>query len=216
MYLVDGRIIAEGKTFQYWNGCRWIIDNSFHIQSVFSSHMSRIMSWYVKQRLNAFKQEIRAHMRDAATWQSVPPESALPDWALNPTTEEERKICTTAWKSVNQNYPFPEKSDLVDLTRGSEVRVCLEFVMNALQAPQALSDLMDIANPYLFEFANGIINTKTGKLLAFHPSHLCSRASKAAFRGMPQAGSRFKSSCSIASMGKEKCSNGINSSAAIV
>lgn len=64
--------------------------------------------------------------------------------------------------------------------------------MNALQAPQALSEIMDIANPYLFACANGIINTETGKLLAFHPSHLCSRASKAAFRGMPQAGSRFE------------------------
>lgn len=81
VYLVDGRIIAEGKTFQYWNGWRWIIDNAFHVQSVFSSHMSRIMSWYAKQRLNAFKQEIRAHIRDAATWQSVllTPESTLPD-----------------------------------------------------------------------------------------------------------------------------------------
>jgi P4 family phage/plasmid primase-like protien len=194
MYLVDGRIIAEGKCFHYWNGRRWIIDNAFHIQTLFSNHMARIMTWYSKQRLNAFKQEICANMRGSATEHNVlsTPESVLPDWALNPTTEEERKACGTAWRVVNKTYPFPTKRDLVDLTRGSEVRVCLEFVMNSLQAPQPLSEMMDIANPFLFACQNGVIDTETGKLLAFHPAHLCSRASKATFRGMPKAGSRFE------------------------
>jgi P4 family phage/plasmid primase-like protien len=50
---------------------------------------------------------------------------------------------------------------------------------------------MDQVNPYLFACANGTLETTTGQLLAPHPAHLCSRASKVAFRGMPQGKSRF-------------------------
>ncbi|GAQ92722.1 hypothetical protein KFL_011090010 [Klebsormidium nitens] len=194
MHLIDGRILAQEKTFQYWTGRRWITDNAFHVQSVFSSHMSRIMSWYANQRASAYKKEIHAQMRASKTWGDVAltPESDLPEWASNPDTDEEKKACAAAWKVVNRTYPLLAKGDLVDLTRGSEVRVCLEFVFNSLQAPEELGALMDIANPFLFACANGVIDTETGVLQAFHPAHLCSRASKAAFRGLPKGGSRFE------------------------
>jgi hypothetical protein len=32
IYAVDGRILAEGKKFRYWNGRRWLSDGSFHVQ----------------------------------------------------------------------------------------------------------------------------------------------------------------------------------------
>jgi putative DNA primase/helicase len=50
---------------------------------------------------------------------------------------------------------------------------------------------MDLANPYLFACANGVLETRTGQLLAPHPAQLCSRASKVAFRGMPKTETRF-------------------------
>jgi hypothetical protein len=40
IYAIDGRILAEGKNFRYWNARRWLSDGSFHVQSVFSSRMS--------------------------------------------------------------------------------------------------------------------------------------------------------------------------------
>jgi putative DNA primase/helicase len=91
--------------------------------------------------------------------------------------------------------PFPLKSDstcqLIDLTCGSEVRICLEYVLDSLQIQEDLDALMDLANPFLFACANGTLETTNAQLLTPHPAQLCSRASKVAFRGIPQSESRF-------------------------
>jgi phage/plasmid-associated DNA primase len=194
MYLIDGRIIAEGKGYQYWNGKRWIRDQAYHVQAVFSNHMARIMNWYANLREAAYKRAIHAHMRGSRTWGdvSVAPESELPEWASNPGTEGEKKVCAAARKSVNKEFPFPARGELVDLTRGSEVRTCLEFVTNSLQAPEELGALMNIVNPTLFACANGVIDIEKARLLPFHPAHMCSKASTAAYRGPPKAGARFE------------------------
>jgi hypothetical protein len=59
IYLVDGRIIAEAKSFQYWNGCRWIIDNAYHVQSVFSTHVGTCALGAVTCRQTRYSQLIR-------------------------------------------------------------------------------------------------------------------------------------------------------------
>lgn len=196
MYLIDGRIIAEGKNFHYWNSRRWIEDNAYHVQSVFSNHMARVMSWYANQREAAYKRAIHAHMRASfRTWGDVSmagPESELPEWASNPDTEEEKKVSAAARELVNKEFPFPGRGELVDLTRGSELRTCLEFVTDSLQTPEALGRLMDIASPTMFACANGVIDIENARLLPFHPAQMCSKASVAAYHGPPRAGTRFE------------------------
>jgi hypothetical protein len=199
IYAVDGRILAEGKSFRYWNSRRWLSDGSYHVQSVFSSHISRILKWYENLRLTAFKHEIWKLTKESGKWGCIAEASeyALPEWATRPQSEEEKKACRRAWGLVSTTLPFPSKGDsacqLIDLTRGSEVRICLEHVLNSLQIQEDLDALMDQVNPYLFACANGTLETTTGQLLAPHPAQLCSRASKVAFRGMPQGESRFAS-----------------------
>jgi hypothetical protein len=86
IYAVDGRILAEGKSFRYWNGRRWLSDGSFHVQSVFSSHISRILRWYENVRLAAFKREIWKHMKKSEEWGRIAEASeySLPEWANRP------------------------------------------------------------------------------------------------------------------------------------
>lgn len=198
IYAIDGRILAEGKGFRYWNGRGWLSDRSFHVQSVFSSHMSRILKWYENLRMAAFKRELGEVMKkETKEWGCIAEasEHSLPDWATHPTTEEQKEVCRKAWKLVSATLPFPSKGDstcqLIDLTRGSEVRICLEYVLDSLQIQEELASLMDLANPFMFACANGTLDTTTGQLLAPHPSQLCSRSSKVAFRGMSNGESRF-------------------------
>ena len=198
IYAIDGRILAEGKNFRYWNARSWLSDGSFHVQSVFSSRMSKLLKWYEHLRMEAFKQEVYKSAKGSEKWGCIPEGSEpgpLPEWATCPKREEEKEACRKAWKTVGATLPFPSKGDstcqLPDLTRGSEVRVCLEYVLNTLQIQEELDSLMDLANPYLFACDNGVLDTTTGQLLAPHPAQLCSRASKVAFRGMPKSESRF-------------------------
>jgi hypothetical protein len=199
IYAVDGRILAEGKPFQYWNARRWLSDGSYHVQSVFSSHISRILKWYENLRLAQFKHEIWKLTKESEKWGCIAEASeyALPEWASRPQIEEEKKTCRRAWELVSTTLPFPSKGDstcqFMDLTRGSEVRICLEHVLDSLQIQEDLDALMDQVNPYLFACANGTLETTTGQLLAPHPAQLYSRASRVAFRKMPQGEFRFAS-----------------------
>jgi hypothetical protein len=199
IYAVDGRILAKCKNLRYWNGQRWLSDGSFHVQSVFLSHVSQILKWYEDLRLAVFKHEIWKLAKESTEWECVSEASeyTLPDWATRPRSEEEKQACCRAWELVSASLPFPSKGDsacqLIDLTRGSEVRVCLEHVLTLLQIQENLDALVDRANPYLFASANGVLDTTTGQLLTPHPADLCTRASKVAFRELPKSESRFAS-----------------------
>jgi hypothetical protein len=79
----------------------------------------------------AFKQEIWKLTKKSEEWGRIAEatEDSLPKWATRPKSDEERETYRRAWKLVSATLPFPSKGDsacqLIDLTRGSEVRVCL-------------------------------------------------------------------------------------------
>jgi P4 family phage/plasmid primase-like protien len=147
--------------------------------------------------MEAFKQEIYKNTKGSKKWGCIPEgsECSLPKWAICLKSEKEKETCRKAWKIVGATLPFPSKGNstcqLPDLTRGSEVRVCLEYVLDSLQIHEDLNALMDVANPFMFACENGTLDTTNGQLLAPHPAQLCLRASKVAFRGMPNGESRF-------------------------
>jgi hypothetical protein len=152
--------------------------------------MSRILKWYQSLRTMAFKKQFLLAAGDQSKWRVIN-DSNLPDWALNPRSDDQKELVQQCWKSVSADFLYPTKNEMVDLTRGSEIRVCLEYVFNLLRVQDELHTQMDLAHPNLFATANGVLDTTCGKLLPFHPSQLCSRSSKVCYRGLATQDSRF-------------------------
>jgi hypothetical protein len=71
IYALDCRILAEGKLFRYWYGRRWLPNRSFYVQSIFSSHMSKILRWYKNLQKAAFKNELRKLVKSFDEWGCV-------------------------------------------------------------------------------------------------------------------------------------------------
>jgi hypothetical protein len=197
IYAVDGHILAEGKKLPVLElttlAVRWFLSCAIsflephfeNIEMVRESPIDGIQG----QNLEAYEGiwTMGLHSRSFGIRTSK---------MGNPTIERRREESMPASVGARLNhFTFPFESDstcqLIDLTRGSEVRICLEHVLNSLQIQEDLDALMDQVNPYLFACANGTLETTTGQLLAPHPAQLCSRALKVAFRGMPQGESRF-------------------------
>jgi hypothetical protein len=179
IYLLEGRILCQGKNTRYWNGSRWILDDSKHINLVFQAQMTRIVNWYRTMYNAEFRKYIENEtdkgFESEKEWQRFL-------GAVNSTKRAVKRMYEIEFEGAPYNMSPPSRVSFQK--GGNEVTNCLNAVTAALNVQENLESLFDVVNATKFACANGVVDLTTGDLEPFHPSHLCSNQSTLDFIGL--------------------------------
>ncbi|GAQ93337.1 hypothetical protein KFL_014490030 [Klebsormidium nitens] len=179
VYAKEGRILVTDpkRTFYFWDGKQWMRDDGGKVQSTFCVQMARLLRWYDRQRDALLKRKLI----EAGACQEDEPMSSV----IAAARKSDARV-KKAEAQVEEELP----RNKVNVSNPKEARSCLEYCQSFFYEPDLLS-YMDRNND-IISCPNGILDLRTGKLTAPHPSHMCTRSAGTRYMGAGYDTSRFQ------------------------
>jgi putative DNA primase/helicase len=180
VYAKEGRILATDpkKVFYFWDGKQWRRDDGNKVQSTFCVQMARLLKWYDRQRDALLKRKLI----DRGICSADEPTASV-------IATMRRRGGVSQVKEVEALVEDELPKNKINVTSPKEARTCLEFALTYLYEPELMS-FMD-RNIDIVACPNGVLDLRTGRLSAPHPSHMCSRSVGVKYMGAGYDTSRF-------------------------
>lgn len=180
VYAKEGRILVTDakKYFYFWNARQWVRDDGNRVVSTFCTQMAKLLKWYDKQRDALTKKKL---VEKGLCDEEEPVTSVIATMRKRGGKDQ--------IKDVEEEVDAELPKNKVNVSNRKEARVCLDYTINQLFEPDLLS-FMD-RNLDIVCAPNGILDLRTGRLSAPHPSHMCSRSVGARYMGPDYDTSRF-------------------------